>query len=208
MESCTVCDCRPDFLEPCPSCGTPGAYKTHSDTGFPQCHGCDPKICVECAYGARYTCDYFRMRNTLPTGPPKLERQINEAYWEMAEETIQRDPTLLEVKVEHYPGRYVYVVVREPDGRIRRMSSTEQCKICDDVDIRRDVYAGLYARLGQFVCEKCLHKIQCSCGSSSSHLSCSSCMCGPDASPLPLAAVEDATPVAADGPMWISSEKK
>ena len=177
---CHACTDRPAFLEPCPSCGTAGTYKSHVDTGFPQCHGCDPMICTDCAYGARYTCDYFRTRNA----PPTLERQINEVYWEMAEDTLRRDPNLDEVKVEHYPGKYVYIVVRDEEGRIRRVSSTEQCKICDDVDIRRATRKCLYDRLGCFVCEKCLHKIQCSCGSSSSHLSCSSCPCGPDASPV------------------------
>lgn len=195
---CTVCSDRPGFLEPCPSCGCEGPYTNHADTGVPQCHGCEPKICTECAYGARYTCNYFRTMRELPPAPPKLERQINEVYWEIAEDTLRRDPALQEVKVEHIPCKYVYVAVRDEEGRIRRISSTEQCKLCDDVDIRREAHADLYARLGQFICEKCLCKIQCSCGSSSSHLSCSSCICGTDdASPLPLPA-EAATPATAD----------
>lgn len=194
---CNVCSDRPDFLEPCPSCGCEGPYKNHTDTGFPQCHGCEPKICTDCAYGARYTCDYFRVMREMPPGPPKLERQINEVYWEMAEDSLRSDPALREIKVEHYPGKHVYAVVRDDDGRIRRVSSTETCKICDDVDIRREAYAELYNRLGQFVCEKCLHKIQCSCGSSSSHLSCSSCICGPDESPRVPPLAEVAMPAAA-----------
>lgn len=197
MEPCAVCSDRPGFLEPCPSCGQRGSYTNHADTGVPQCRGCEPKICVECAYGARYTCEYFRVAREVPPAPPKLERQINEIYWEMAEDTLRRDARLQEVKVEHFPGKYVYIVVRETDGRLRRVSSTEPCKLCEDVDIRREARADLYARLGQFICEKCLGILQCSCGSSSSHLSCSSCICGPvDASPRPPA--EDATPAAAD----------
>lgn len=197
MEPCTVCSDRPGFLEPCPSCGATGPYKDHADTGVPQCQGCEPKICIDCAYGARYTCDYFRVMRELPP-PPKLERQINEAYWEMAEDVLQRDSALQEVKVEHIPGKYVYIVVRDEEGRIRRVSSTEVCTLCDDVDIRRDVHAELYARLGKFVCEKCLGILQCLCGLPSSRLSCSSCICGPgDRSPLPLP-VEGATPAAAD----------
>lgn len=180
--SCDLCIERPACLEPCPSCGNEGTYADHATTGFAQCRGCDPKICTDCAYGARYTCDYFRMRNSLPPSPPKLERQINEVHWEIAKEMLEESPELVEVEVERVPGKYVYVL-RIENGEMRRLSSAEACKVCEDVDIRRDVYAELYARLGQFVCAKCLCKIKCSCGSSCSPSSCSSCMCGQAGSP-------------------------
>lgn len=180
---CPLCTDRPTFLEPCPSCGDEGTYRAHGDTGFPQCHGCDTKICTECAYGARYTCSYFRTKREMPPEPPRLERQINEVYWEIAEDLLHRDPALQEVKVEHIPGKYIYIVRRDIEGRIRRISSTEVCKLCDEVDIRREEYTALYDCLGQFVCEKCLHTIQCSSGSSCSQPSSSSCICGGLASP-------------------------
>ena len=178
-----MCTNRPEFLEPCPSCGNEDSYTMHADTGFPQCHGCEDKICTECAYGARYMCDYFRTKREMPPEPPRLERQINEVYWELAEELLQQDPALQEVKVQHIPGKYIYVACRDSEGRIRRVSSTEVCKICDEVDIRREMYGTLYDRLGQFVCEKCLCTIQCSSGSCCSQPSCSSSICGGLASP-------------------------
>jgi hypothetical protein len=180
---CSQCTDRPPFLEPCPSCGNVDTYRLHGDTGFPQCHGCDPKICTECAYGTRYTCLYFRTRREMPPAPPKLERQINEVYWEMGEDLLRSNPALTEVKVEHFPGKYVYVVVREESGRLRRVSGTEQCAVCGDVDIRRDVYASLYDQLGHFVCEKCVSTSKCCSESSCSHSLSSSSTCGTLGSP-------------------------
>ncbi len=180
---CSTCTDRPTFLEPCPACGGEGTYKTHASVGFEICHGCEDKFCTECAYGARYMCDYFRVLRDMPPAPPKLERQINEVYWELAEDLLRREPALQEVKVEHIPGKYIYIVRRDPEGRIRRISSTEVCKLCDEVDIRREKYMALYDCLGQFVCEKCLHTIQCFSESSCSQPSSSSCICGGLASP-------------------------
>lgn len=174
-----MCTDRPGFLEPCPSCGHESSYTDH----IPQCAGCEPKVCIECAYGARYTCAHFRALRDLPPAPPRLERQINEVYWELAEDVLRHDESLQEVKVEHLPGKHIYVVRRAPDGQIRRVSSTEVCKLCEDVDIRREEYARLYDRLGQFVCEKCLHTIQCFSGLCCSPPSCSSSTSGPLGSP-------------------------
>ena len=193
-----MCTDRPGFLEPCPSCGHATAYHDH----IPQCQGCEPKICTECAYGARYTCAYFRALREMPKAPPRLERQINEVYWELAEDILRRDPALQEVKVEHLPGKHIYVVRRDLAGQLRRVSSTEVCKLCEDVDIRREEHARLYDKLGQFVCEKCLHTIQCSSGLSCSQPSCSSCICGELGSPsLHLSQAEDAGLVKVRGQM-------
>ena len=180
---CSSCSERPDFLEPCPSCGGEGTYVPHETTGFPQCHGCEPTICTECAYGARYMCDYFRAKRDMPAAPPKLERQINEVYWEIAEDILVMDTALEEVKVQHIPGKYIYVVQRDADGQIRRVSSSEVCSRCSDVDIRREIYEPLYAELGTFACENCLAILQCSSGLSSSQRLSSSSICGDLGSP-------------------------
>lgn len=156
--SCAVCVQRPEFLEPCPSCGCKNTYKHHSDIGVPQCRDCEPKICTECAYGARYTCEYFRIARELPPTPPKLQRQINEAHWEMAEQILQENPGLQEVEVERIPGKHLYVLIQE-DGGLRRVSSSEVCPICEDVGIRREEHSAIYRRLGRFVCSVCVGKI-------------------------------------------------
>lgn len=63
-----VCE-RPEFMEPCPSCGATDKHKTHKELGFSKiCAGCVDPICTGCLFGARYFCPL-----RLPP-PTKLER--------------------------------------------------------------------------------------------------------------------------------------
>ena len=123
---CSVCADRLACMEPCPSCGIEGTYKDHSSYGYAVCRGCDPKICSECAHGARYTCAYFqaKMRETKPQ-PVPLERQLTEDKWKDAEEYMSAHPacSVFEVAVL---GRHVYLLVRLSNGRVLRIHTIDE----------------------------------------------------------------------------------
>jgi len=114
-------------MEPCPSCGNEGTYKHHSELGYKTCHGCDEKICSECAHGARYFCAYFQaqLKEECPPPPPKLERQITEGKWEDAEAYMKEHPESRVVEVATI-GVHIYLLVRTKKGRILRIHTTDE----------------------------------------------------------------------------------
>lgn len=67
------CENRPDFVEPCPSCGGKGSYITHASKGLRTCNGCDDKFCVKCLFGSRYCCAYVYGKLDAPD---PAERQL------------------------------------------------------------------------------------------------------------------------------------
>ena len=105
---CSLCEKRPSFLEPCPSCGNEASYMTHAKHGVPTvCPGCDDKICNRCWHGCRYMCAL-----------PVMERQLTNDKWEDAEWVMKEDPFLTELIVMRI-GVHVYKVVRTEEGVAR-----------------------------------------------------------------------------------------
>ena len=72
-ESKTCCLDRPDFVEPCPMCGSRGTFITHASKGMRTCNGCEDKFCTKCLYGSRYCCAYVYGSLDAPAG---AERQL------------------------------------------------------------------------------------------------------------------------------------
>ena len=118
--NCSVCASRLECMEPCPACRSEGTYKTHSDHGYAKCHGCDEKICLECAHGARYTCAVFQARMRLP-----LERQLSEDKWESAEAFLTSNPHERVVEVATM-GHHTYLLVRLRSGRLVRIHAVDE----------------------------------------------------------------------------------
>lgn len=109
--SLKCCENRPDFLEPCPSCGNQESYVTHA---LPICNGCEDKICTMCYNGARYCCAILYPR------PPPVSRQCSEEKWRVAEEFLQSNPLEMRAVADCEPGRHLYVVIRTGMGDIER----------------------------------------------------------------------------------------
>jgi hypothetical protein len=74
-QSC--CASRPDFLEPCPECGSAKTYISHASQGLKTCNGCEDKFCTACFYGTRYCCAYMLKAKAPPLAPPSspIQRQ-------------------------------------------------------------------------------------------------------------------------------------
>jgi hypothetical protein len=85
--------------------------------------------------------------------PPRLERQITEYKWEMAEEFMRKTPLLKEHTV--YETRNdIYKVIRR-NGYLVRKHGTEWCGTCGEIDIRYPEYRKTYDTDG-FFCAKCI----------------------------------------------------
>lgn len=153
---CTMCSNeRPHFMEPCPQCGNKTTFASHADRGLALCVGCQDKFCTDCKFGSRYLCKYMEQvngENYVPP-PPKLERQITEFKWEMAEEYMLHHPELTEYTVYQIRDT-IYKIIRRGGYLIRKQSS-EHCVQCGTVDIRYPEHREVYDTRG-FVCGKCL----------------------------------------------------
>lgn len=119
---CSVCLDRLACMEPCPSCGDITTYKSHAEHGHKPCHGCEEKICSECAHGARYTCAFFQER--LRT-PPPVERQLTESKWKDAEAYMETHPECQLIEVAMMPP-HVYLLVRLSTGRLLRIHAKDE----------------------------------------------------------------------------------
>lgn len=108
--------CRPEFMEPCPSCGNQESYITHASQGLRTCNGCEDKFCTNCYYGSRYCCTYVY----LPSPPHPLSRQCSEEKWRMAEDHLRTNPEETIAIADHHPGRHIYRVVRTDTGELVR----------------------------------------------------------------------------------------
>lgn len=151
MEICKTCVERPYFLEPCPRCGNPGTFASHQERGFETCPGCNEKFCTDCNFGYRYDCRCVPQRETPP--PIRLERQITEYKWEMAEEFMRQNPDLTEHTVYQIRDT-IYKVIRR-NGYLIRKQSSEHCLRCGTVDIRYPEDRTVYDMIG-FICKKCI----------------------------------------------------
>ena len=119
---CSTCEAR--LQQCCPECGSEGTYKSHAAHGVSACHGCEEKICSECAHGARYTCAYFQAKlremDPMPPLPPPTEEE-----WQNAVRFMDSTPgcPLFEVS---FTWSHVYLIVRLSTGRLLRINAEHE----------------------------------------------------------------------------------
>jgi hypothetical protein len=153
---CQICSNeRPSFLEPCPRCGNTTTFGSHQERGMDVCHGCQEKFCTDCKFNCRYTCNFLRAQygeDYMPP-PPRLERQLTEYKWEIAEDFMRQNPELREHTI-YRTQTDLYKVIRR-NGYLIRKHGTECCGRCGNVDIRYPEHRMVYDMVG-FICKKCI----------------------------------------------------
>lgn len=132
-------------MEQCPVCQE-YSYASHQDRGIQGCHTCDEKVCSTCFFGCRYTCPIAAPK------PKELERQLNIAHWEDAEDYLREHTECNELVVQYIPDTHLYKLLRDENGNLLRLHYDRVCLSCSQLFLHEKDADKV------FVCQDCLEE--------------------------------------------------